>query len=58
MEASESMQITLQISKYVMHADITFQNDSCFMSLVASAPNILLVPSCYKYIATREWPLE
>ena len=38
MKAAESVQITLQIFKYVMYADVAFQNDSCFMTLVASAP--------------------
>ena len=42
MEATESMQITLQHLKYVIYADVTFPNDSCFMALVASAPKYLI----------------
>ena len=42
MEATESMQITLQILKYVMYAGETFQNGSCFMTLVASVPKYFI----------------
>ena len=42
MKATESMQITLQISEYVMYADVTFQNGPCFMTLVASAPKYII----------------
>ena len=41
MKATESVQITLQLLKYVMYAGVTFPNDSCFMTLVASAPKYL-----------------
>ena len=37
MKATESMQISLQLLKYGMYAGVTFPNDSCFMTLVASA---------------------
>ena len=37
MKATYSMQITLQILKYVMYAYINFQNDACFMTVIASA---------------------
>ena len=36
------MQITLQILKYVMYAYVNFQNDSCFMTVVASAPKYFI----------------
>ena len=42
MKATESMQITLQILKYVMYAGVTFQNGSCFMTLVADAPKYFI----------------
>ena len=42
MKATESVQITLQLLKYVMYAGVTFPNDSCFMTLVASAPKYLI----------------
>ena len=54
MKATESVQITLQLLKYVMCAGVTLPNDSCFMTLVASDPNILLMSSCYKYIAAMD----
>ena len=42
MKATESMTITVQILKYVMYAGATFQNGSCFMTLVASAPTYFI----------------
>ena len=53
MKATESVQITLQLLKYVMYAGVRFPNDSCFMTLVASAPKyfidvILLQIHCKK----------
>ena len=42
MKATDSMQITLQILKYVMYAYVNFQNDSCFMTVVASAPKYFI----------------
>ena len=52
MKATESVQITLQLLRYVMYAGVIFPNNSFFMTVVASAPkNILLISSCYKYIA-------
>ena len=36
MEATEPVQITLQLLKYVMYAGVTFPNDSCGMTLVYS----------------------
>ena len=42
MKATESVQITLQLLKYVMYAGVTFPNDSCFMTLVASASKYLI----------------
>ena len=42
MKATESVQITLQRLKYVMYAGVTFPNDSCFMTLVASAPKYFI----------------
>ena len=38
MKATESVQITLQLLKYMMYAGVTFPNDSCFITLVASVP--------------------
>ena len=55
MKATELVHFALQLLKYVMYAGVTFPNDSCFMILVASAPNILLMSSCYKYIAAMDW---
>ena len=57
MKATESVQIALQLLKYVMCAGVTLPNDSCFMTQVASDPNILLMSSCYKYIAAMDWIL-
>ena len=37
MKATEPMQIILQILIYVLYAGVTFQYDSSFMTLVASA---------------------
>ena len=37
MKATEPMQITLQLLKYVMYACVIFPNDLCFMTVVASA---------------------
>ena len=37
MKNIELVQITLQPFEYVMYAGVTFPNDSCFMTLVASA---------------------
>ena len=53
MKATESVKITLQLLKYVMYAGVRFPNDSCFMTLVASAPKyfidvILLQIHCKK----------
>ena len=42
MKATESVQISLQLLKYVMYAGVTFPNDSCFMTLVAIAPKYLI----------------
>ena len=42
MKATESVQITLQLLKYVMYAGVTFPNDSCVMTLVASAPKYFI----------------
>ena len=42
MKATESVQITLQLLKYVMYADLTFPNDSCVITLVASAPKYVI----------------
>ena len=42
MKATESVQITLQLLKYVMYAGVTLPNDSCFMILVASAPKYFI----------------
>ena len=42
MKATEPMQITLQLLKYVMYACVIFQNDSCFMTVVASAAKYFL----------------
>ena len=42
MKAIESLQITLQLLKYVMYAGVTFPNDSCVMTLIASAPKYLI----------------
>ena len=42
MKATESVQISLQLLKYVMYAGITFPNDSCFMTVVASAPKYFI----------------
>ena len=42
MEATESVQITLQLLKYVMYAGATFPNDSCFMTIVTSAPKYFI----------------
>ena len=42
MKATESAQNTLQLLKYVMYAGVTFTNDSCFMTLVASAPKYFI----------------
>ena len=42
MKVTESVQITLQLLKYVMFAGVTFPNDSCFMILVASAPKYFI----------------
>ena len=42
MKATESVQITLQLLKYVMYAGVTFLNDSCVMTLVASAPKCFI----------------
>ena len=42
MKATESVQITLQLLKYVMYAGVTFPNDSCFMTLVGSAPKYFI----------------
>ena len=36
------MQITVQSLKYVIYAGVTFQNGSCFMTLVASAPKYFI----------------
>ena len=41
-KATESLQITIQLLKYVMYAGVTFPNDSCFMTLVASAPKYFI----------------
>ena len=38
MKATESVQVTLQLLRYVMYAGVTFPNSSCFMTVVASAP--------------------
>ena len=38
MKATESVQITLQLLKYLMYAGVTIPNDSWFLALVASAP--------------------
>ena len=51
MKATESVQITIQLLKYVMCDGVTFPNDSCFMTLVASSPKyfidvILLLIHC------------
>ena len=42
MKATESVQITLQLLIYVMYAGVTFPNDACFMTLVASAPKYFI----------------
>ena len=42
MKATESEQIALQLLKYVMYAGVTFPSDSCFMTLVASAPKYFI----------------
>ena len=42
MKATVSMQFTLQILKYVLYAGVTFQNGSCLMTLVASAPKYFI----------------
>ena len=42
MKATESVQITLQLLKYMMYAGVTFPNDSCVMTLVASAPKYFI----------------
>ena len=42
MKATESVKITLQFLKYVMYAGVTFPNDPCFMTLVASAPKYFI----------------
>ena len=42
MKATESVQITLQLLKYVLFAGVTFLNDSCVMTLVASAPKYFI----------------
>ena len=42
MKSTELVQITLQLLKYVMYAGVTFPNDSCFMTLVASAPKYFI----------------
>ena len=38
MNTTELVQITLQLLKYMMFAGVTFPNESCFMTVVASAP--------------------
>ena len=57
MKATESVQITLQLLKYVMYAGVTFPNDSCFMTLIASAPKYLFMLSSNKSIAAMDWVL-
>ena len=42
MKATESMQITLQLLRYVMYAGVTFPQYSCFMIVVASAPKYFI----------------
>ena len=42
MKATELLQITLQLLRYLMYADVTFPNDSCFMTLVESAPKYFI----------------
>ena len=42
MKATESVQITLQLLRYVMYAGVRFPNDSCFITLVASAPKYFI----------------
>ena len=42
LKATESVQITLQLLKYVMYAGVTFPSYSCFMILVASAPKYFI----------------
>ena len=42
MKATESVQITLQLLKYVMYTGVTFPNDPYFMTLVASTPKYLI----------------
>ena len=42
MKATESVQISLQLLKYVMYVGVTFPNDSCFMTLVANAPKYFI----------------
>ena len=42
MKANASVQITLQLLRYVMYASVTFPYDSCFMTLVASAPKYFI----------------
>ena len=41
MKATESVQITLQLLKYVMYAGVTFPNE-CVMTLVPSAPKYFI----------------
>ena len=42
MKATESVQVALQLLKHVKYAGVTFPNDSCFMTLVASAPKYVI----------------
>ena len=42
MKATKSVQITLQLLKYVMYAVVTFPNDSYVMTPVASAPKYFI----------------
>ena len=49
MKATEPVQITQQLLKYVMYAGVRFPNDSCLKTLVASAPKY--------FIATMDWIL-
>ena len=57
MKATESVQITLHLLKYVLYGGVTFPNDSCFMTKVASAPKYFIDASCYKYVAAMDWIL-
>ena len=57
MKATESVQITPQLLKYVMYAGVTFPYDSCFMTPVASAPKYFIDAILLQIHAAMDWLL-